>query len=274
MYISEDPQAAQKAEQQYQADMEKLGTMSAEEAFMFLTWEFPLDIEQFQGFETKEISRDQTQVATDQNLASEIESDYTAYGNIQEQIDAINNDTGTGDITSLQQQQAKIMQDAQTSAAQLDYDLHTAPVYTSQTQPDGSNPFVDSCESSLTAILPDTSTWMYGSANPDIDDTGDGVGVSNSDTWSNDWTEAEPPTQTSGSDPNTNTDSDPSGLQSRESAMGSLHDNLTSVGQMVGEYLKNHTANMNQTYSIEHSFDGAIVDQEKTMVQNLQQAGS
>ncbi|HML86685.1 MAG TPA: hypothetical protein PKE52_16135, partial [Bacteroidales bacterium] len=194
--------------------------------------------------------------------------------NLQQQIDAINNGTSTGDVSALQDQQAKLMNDAQTSAAQLDYDLHTAPVYTSQGQPGEDNPFVDSCESSLTAILPDTSTWMYGSANPDIDDTGDGVGVSNSDTWSNDWTSAEVPTQYSGTSSTASTDSDPTGVQERESAMGSLTDNLTSVGQMVGEYLKNHISNMNETYSIEHSFDGGIVDQEKAMVQNLQQAGS
>ncbi|MGE0197145.1 MAG: hypothetical protein AB7N99_08680 [Simkaniaceae bacterium] len=273
MYISEDPQAEQKAQAQYQDIMTNLSTMSAEAAFTYLSWVVPGYVEQFQGYETNEISRDQTQIATDQNLANEISSDYISYGNLQQQIDAINNGTQSGDVTQLEAQQDSLMIDAQQSAAQLDYDLHTAPVYTSQTGPNG-NPFVDSCESSLTAILPDTSTWMYGSANPDIDDTGGGVGVSNSDTWSNDWTEAEVPTQYSGPSSTASTDSDPTGVQERESAMGSLTDNLTSVGQMVGEYLKNHIANMNETYSIEHNFDGGIVDQEKAMVQNLQQAGS
>lgn len=82
--------------------------------------------------------------------------------------------------------------------------------------------------------------------------------------WNSDWTNAYPPTQTSGNSSSYNVDRDPSGVQARTTAFQNVQDSFSGMSNVQQQIMKAQKSNLSMTNSINHSFASSYISQEQT----------
>lgn len=268
MSLNEVDEYRANAQERWQEEIDALGNMSSEEAFTHLIFIDSMLSMQYEAFNLKVSAAVQDQYATDEGLASQMDSDYTTIGNAELAIyndQQVLNDpnasqadknAATTDIQNQNMIKNNAAQNENECAAQLDYDLNYSGAYSQGT--------IDTMEAAIGAVIPDEGAWSCSNgATPDPDNQSY-INDTNT-TQSNQWLATEPQFAQDGS---VTKNGDPSQVDQTNNEFQTMQDQFSGLNNSIGVRMRMQKSNISMTQSLVHTVDSSYVSSEKTMVQN------
>lgn len=268
MSLNEVDEYRANAQERWQEEIDALGNMSSEEAFTHLIFIDSMLSMQYEAFNLKVSAAVQDQYATDEGLASQMDSDYTTIGNAQLAIyndqqvlndpnaSQADKDAATTDIQNQNFIKNNAAQNENECAAQLDYDLNYSGAYSQGT--------IDTMEAAIGAVIPDEGAWSCSNgATPDPDNQSY-INDTNT-TQSNQWLATEPQFAQDGS---VTKNGDPSQVDQTNNEFQTMQDQFSGLNNSIGVRMRMQKSNISMTQSLIHTVDSSYISSEKTMVQN------
>lgn len=268
MSLNEVDEYRANAQERWQEEIDALGNMSSEEAFTHLIFIDSMLSMQYEAFNLKVSAAVQDQYATDEGLASQMDSDYTTIGNAELAIyndQQVLNDpnasqadknAATTDIQNQNVIKNNAAQNENECAAQLDYDLNYSGAYSQGT--------IDTMEAAIGAVIPDEGAWSCSNgATPDPDNQSY-INDTNT-TQSNQWLATEPQFAQDGS---VTKNGDPSQVDQTNNEFQTMQDQFSGLNNSIGVRMRMQKSNISMTQSLIHTVDSSYISSEKTMVQN------
>lgn len=268
MSLNEVDEYRANAQERWQEEIDALGNMSSEEAFTHLIFIDSMLSMQYEAFNLKVSAAVQDQYATDEGLASQMDSDYTTIGNAELAIyndQQVLNDpnasqadknAATTDIQNQNMIKNNAAQNENECAAQLDYDLNYSGAYSQGT--------IDTMEAAIGAVIPDEGAWSCSNgATPDPDNQSY-INDTNT-TQSNQWLATEPQFAQDGS---VTKNGDPSQVDQTNNEFQTMQDQFSGLNNSIGVRMRMQKSNISMTQSLIHTVDSSYISSEKTMVQN------
>jgi len=268
MSLNEVDEYRANAQERWQEEIDALGNMSSEEAFTHLIFIDSMLSMQYEAFNLKVSAAVQDQYATDEGLASQMDSDYTTIGNAELAIyndqqvlndpnaSQADKDAATTDIQNQNIIRNNAAQNENECAAQLDYDLNYSGAYSQGT--------IDTMEAAIGAVIPDEGAWSCSNgATPDPDNQSY-INDTNT-TQSNQWLATEPQFAQDGS---VTKNGDPSQVDQTNNEFQTMQDQFSGLNNSIGVRMRMQKSNISMTQSLVHTVDSSYVSSEKTMVQN------